>query len=198
MMRMRMMLMLWRWILHNWHEHFAYSEEVPGGLIWKRYAANNRVKPGDAAGSYIPKHNKPDAGYYRVFVIDRTYSNHRIIWEMHNNPLEDGEQVDHIDGNSRNNKLINLRVVSNKENCYNQSKRSTNKSGITGVHKNDNGSGTWYWVASWMVNGKRTGTMFAIAKYGEEGAKALAIEARENAVAMLKDNGVNITERHGC
>ena len=43
-------------------------------------------------------------------------------------------QIDHIDGNRTNNRISNLRDVSASDNQRNQSRRSTNRSGFTGVH----------------------------------------------------------------
>lgn len=181
----------------NWHEHFRYDETVPGCLVWIRFAANNRIKPGTPAGKYTPKQNKPDKGYFRVYVIDRGYAHHRIIWEMFNRPLESDEQVDHIDGNTQNNRIENLRVTNNQNNCYNQHRRVTNKSGTTGIHINNNGSGNLYWAASWMENGVRTGRNFSISKYGYEEARNMALAARQEAEERLKQQGIIISERHG-
>jgi len=116
---------------------------------------------------------------------------------MFNRKLEDGEQVDHIDGDTRNNSIENLRVVDNKTNCYNQNKRINNKSGVTGVHLINNGDGLYYWVASWMQDGKHKGKLFSIKKYGDEVAFNLAVQTRERAMTELKLAGINITERHG-
>jgi hypothetical protein len=181
----------------NWFEHFRYDESVPGCLVWVRFAANNRIKPGEVAGKFQPKQKNPERGYFRVFVVDRSYAHHRIIWEMFNRPLEDGEQVDHIDGNTRNNKIENLRVVTNQENSYNQRKRSTNKSGVTGVYVTDNGQGRLYWTACWQENGKRCGCMYSIDKHGYDESFNLANIAREQAIQRIKESGVSITERHG-
>ena len=60
--------------------------------------------------------------------------------------------VDHIDRDRLNNRKINLRVVTNHENSFNQSKRKNNKSGIIGV--------CWWerdqnWMAQIKYNYKR-------------------------------------------
>lgn len=64
-----------------------------------------------------------------------TFRTHRIIWAMKHNrwPVD---QLDHINGKRSDNKISNLREVSNSENCQNQKKRITNKSGYTGVYFN--------------------------------------------------------------
>ena len=51
-----------------------------------------------------------------------------------------GQQIDHKDGDSLNNKKNNLRIANQAENCKNLSKYSSNTSGQTGVsfHKRIN------------------------------------------------------------
>lgn len=183
----------------NWNEHFTYDPTIPEGIRWARFASNNRIKPGTPAGKYLYKSKlKPERrGYYRTYVLTRSYANHRIIWEMFNSPLVEGEQVDHLDGNTDNNCIENLRVVNNQTNTYNQKKRNTNKSGVTGIHITDNGNGKFYWTASWMDRGKRCGTMYSIDKYGYDTAREMALKDRLNAEEMLKEQDINITERHG-
>lgn len=181
----------------NWNEHFLYDESVPGCLVWKRFAANNRIKPGDVAGSYKRKKRDKESGYYRVFVVDKSYASHRIIWEMHNGTLNNEQQIDHKDGNTRNNSISNLRIVTGQENCYNQKKRSTNQSGVTGVYVTDNGNGCLYWAAMWMENKVRKGCMFSIEKHGYDVAFQLALEARIQGINKIKQDGISITERHG-
>ncbi len=166
-------------------------------LRWVRNAARNKVKIGDVAGIYKPKKRKPNKGYYMIYVSGISKAAHRIIWEMHYETLTSNQQIDHKNGITTDNRINNLRVVDNQTNCFNQGKRITNKSGITGVHITDNGNGKMYWVASWMENGKRRGRMFSIAKYGNDEALSLAIRVREQAVLKLIESGINISERHG-
>ena len=181
----------------NWDEHFVYDPSIPEGLRWNRFAANRRIKPNDPAGKFAHKKHNSNKGYFRTYVINRSYANHRIIWEMFNRKLEDGEQVDHIDGNTKNNRIENLRVVDSKTNCYNQKKRVNNKSGVTGVHLIDNGDGLYYWVASWMQDGRYKKKLFPVKKYRDEVAFNLAVKTREQEINELKLTGINITERHG-
>lgn len=73
-------------------------------------------------------------------------------------------------------------------------KVATNTSGIPGVYRGVAGSKkssgryieTPYWQAYWTdVHGKRQMRVFSIDAYGDEGAKALAIEARQRGLAQL-------------
>lgn len=42
--------------------------------------------------------------------------------------------IDHINGNTQDNRLINLREVSHSENVKNARRRNDNTSGVSGVH----------------------------------------------------------------
>ena len=72
------------------------------------------------------------AGYLQVRYADRDYLVHRVIWSMEYG-CEPKHQLDHIDGDSTNNRLENLRDVPHFENCRNASLRSDNTSGTTGI-----------------------------------------------------------------
>lgn len=181
----------------DWKEHFEYDETSPSCLRWVRNAARNKVKKGDVAGIYKQKKRNPDRGYYMIYVDGISKAAHRIIWEIFNYSLTPSQQIDHINGITTDNRITNLRVVDNQTNCFNQTKRITNKSGVTGVHLTNNGNGRIYWVASWMHNGKRKGRMFSVSKYGNEVAFKSALHAREEAMEQLKLEGINISERHG-
>src|SRR5690554_1924615 len=55
--------------------------------------------------------------FFRVRLKDRLWLSHRIIATVHlGRDFKEGEFVNHIDGNSLNNRLSNLEVVSHSEN----------------------------------------------------------------------------------
>ena len=102
-----------------------YDQET-GIFTWKVRTAN-QVKVGDVAGS------QDGLGYLRIMVCSRRYKAHRLAWlYMH------GEwpklNIDHINRNPSDNRLVNLRDVSHKQNMQNASKPSNNTSGHTGVY----------------------------------------------------------------
>ena len=59
------------------------------------------------------------------------------------------------------------------------------------------GDGLYYWVASWMQDGRYKKKLFPVKKYGDEVAFNLAVKTREQEINELKLTGINITERHG-
>jgi hypothetical protein len=62
--------------------------------------------------------------------------------------------VDHIDGNTRNNNVSNLRWCTAHQNILNTKTYSTNKSGHKGVYFFKEERGLKHWVAKWIENGK--------------------------------------------
>ncbi len=58
---------------------------------------------------------------------------HRVVWEAINGPIPEGLVIDHLNGVVTDNRLCNLRVVTNVENIRKQKVRATNTSGAPGV-----------------------------------------------------------------
>jgi hypothetical protein len=102
------------------HSIFQYKE---GNLYWKIRPAQ-RTKIGDIAGSISD-------GYGQVYIDNVAYKTHRIIFMMHYGYVSD--QIDHIDGNGLNNKIENLRAVTNSQNQLNRKISKNSKTGYKGV-----------------------------------------------------------------
>ena len=100
---------------------FEYKD---GKLLWK-VSRSNAISIGQEAGTDYAK------GYKRVYFDGKTYAVHRVIWQMFNGEIPDGMQVDHIDGNTKNNKIENLRLANANQNAMNRKPR--NNVGIKNV-----------------------------------------------------------------
>lgn len=51
---------------------------------------------------------------------------HRVVWEAFNGPIPEGLDIDHIDGNPKNNALENLQAISHRKNI----KKTRNELGL--------------------------------------------------------------------
>lgn len=124
----------------NWNEIFEYRD---GSLYWKEHRGSKAQK-GHKAGCLI------SSGYIRMDVCGRMVYVHRIIWEIHNGPIPDGLQIDHINGIRSDNRIENLRVATGRENSQN---RKINRDGkLVGCSWDARGG---RWVAAIHTNGSR-------------------------------------------
>jgi len=109
-------------------------------------------------------------GYILISVLKKKYRAHHLVFLYQNGNLPKG-QVDHINHDRSDNRWVNLREVTHRENSLNQTCRATNKSGFTGVSFNKKRE---KWYSSIMVSGKTI-------NLGQFTSKDDAILARQNA-----------------
>jgi hypothetical protein len=80
---------------------------------------------GEIRGMYGKVIRKKNNGYIvcRLYIDKKQYSvkSHRLAWYLHYGHLP-VNSIDHIDGNRINNKIDNLRDVTNQQNQWNQTK----------------------------------------------------------------------------
>ena len=142
-----------------WNECFTYDAET-GSLIWKERPLHhfkghaymthwNGRHFGKIAGTY----NEKWGNYIRVSVLGKDRGIHRIIWEMHNGLIPPKMTVDHINGNSTDNRIENLRLATHPQNTRNSKISKRNTSGYKGVSQ-CRVSGQW--KAYITLNLKRT------------------------------------------
>jgi hypothetical protein len=109
--------------------------------------------------------------------------------------INDGEFIDHINGNKLDNKLSNLRIVDGSGNQRNRKINSNNTSGVVGVSFNRS---TKTWNARWYdLSKKKRYISFSARKYGYDEAFRLACEYRAKMIEELNRQGAGYTERHG-
>ncbi len=110
------------------------------------------------------------AGYKHGLILRKPLLCHRVIWAMETGawPIQ---QIDHINHDRTDNKIVNLREVSSRGNRKNAALRQDNTSGVTGVcwHKTKN-----KWEAQIRENNK-------LKTLGRFKNKSDAIDARKAA-----------------
>ena len=121
--------------------------DADSGVLTWRICTSNRVKVGDVAG-WSGEGNC--FGYTQISIDGILYLAHHLIWFY-----VYGEwpiQIDHRDLDKSNNKLDNLRLATQSQNCGNLPKPKHNTSGYKGVswEKKRN-----YWIAQISLNKKR-------------------------------------------
>jgi len=116
--------------------------EPSTGLFTRRIAKSTSVKIGEIAGS------KDKQGYITLMVCGKLYKAHRLVW-LYVNGVWPTNEIDHINGNKSDNRLINLRDVERWVNMHNQGKRKNNTSGFKGVCRKGN-----KWSAVIKINKK--------------------------------------------
>jgi len=158
---------------------FVWRERVSNGSIpeTKLRRWNDRFA-GKPAGSV---HQRPTTKYHIICIEGKPYQAHRIAWAIYYNEWPK-HQIDHINQNGLDNRIVNLRDVPKTINGRNRKLPSNNTSGYIGV--------TWSkihnsWAARIGVNGSTKSLGFFNTK---EDAAAAYREA-------AKDLG--FTDNHG-
>jgi hypothetical protein len=146
------------------NETFDYNP-LTGDVTWKKKGPRRSV--GSKAGS------KGKLGYICIGMHGRIFKAHRIAFAMFHNRNPVGV-IDHINGDTSDNSIENLREARLSNNQANCKTRIDNTSGIKGVHYRErNGK----WVAQIQRDGKRHHLGYYKTK--EEAQKA-RIEAAQN------------------
>lgn len=109
---------------------------------------------GEVTGSINIRHTSPKYGKCFYVYYTKFSDGKRLDLPLHrfilNNPPKE-LVVDHIDGDTLNNKSSNLRAVTQQQNCQNQRVRKNNASGERGVRFDE---GKNRWIATVFVRGK--------------------------------------------
>ncbi|CAK7037051.1 HNH endonuclease signature motif containing protein [Providencia sp. PROV223] len=142
-------------------EVLSYNDKT-GVFTWVTPLSPN-VSVGDIAGT-VSSH-----GYIKISIDNVSYMAHRLAWLYMHERWPKG-QIDHINRSKGDNRIHNLRDVTQSQNSKNKGLNKNNTSGCSGVYyKKDKRT----WIASIRDNGKL--------KYlGSFKNKEMAITARRN------------------
>ena len=147
-------------MLDHIKNNFVYDN---GFLV--RIKKSGGEKIGSVAGWETICNGRP---YRKLSVLSKTVYIHHAIFILHHGHLP--KYIDHIDGNSLNNKIENLRAATQSQNMANSKKKNTNTSGYKGVTFRKD---TKKWQSAIMVNGKH----ISLGSYENKEDAAMAYEA---------------------
>ncbi len=116
-----------------------WDDRIAATLLW--YASMDRKRL-----CYAMRKERQVSGSYKTILL------HRFVMEsILERPLNKDEFIDHINGNSLDNRRENLRIATNAQNLHNRKSNSTNTSGYKGVYWH---KPTKKWRAKISVMGK--------------------------------------------
>lgn len=126
-------------IYENLAARVSYQDGV---LVWSKTARTDLI--GTTAGRLDRD------GYRQIHLVSMMVSVHRLIYYMHTGSFP--AVIDHIDGDTGNNKIENLRPATVSKNSMNCKISIANTSGVKGVswHKT-----TGKWAAYVRINGRQ-------------------------------------------
>lgn len=121
-----------------------YNEHT--GIFIRSQKSLGRGKVGDVAGSVTNR------GYVVISIFNTQVRAHRLAWFYVYGVFPDS--IDHINGIKTDNRIKNLRNVSQQENTKNRALNKNNKSGVSGVRWVQSVS---KWISRISVGGKHIG-----------------------------------------
>ena len=136
-----------------------------GSFVWK--VKTKTYNTGDIAGKANCR------GYVSIWIGGKQYYAHRLAWAFCNGSWPIGD-IDHVNEDKSDNRILNLRVASRSENMFNRGCNKNNTSGMKGVVfcKKTN-----RWRAQMMVN--RKSVNIGRFKTIEAAANAYMLKAQE-------------------
>lgn len=139
----------------------SYDSET-GVFTW-RINVSNRLK-GTVAGSVRAN------GYLVIKISGRNYRAHRLAW-LYAYGVWPKEQIDHRNGDRKDNRVNNLREATHQENQMNQKFHADNTSGFRGVN--------WHTRAKkWVAQIQKGGRSRYLGSFPTPEAASAAYEAK--------------------
>ena len=121
-------------------ELFHYNEHTGD---FTRLIKRGSSHVGDIAGSITWN------GYTSIYIDGKNYRAHQLAWLYVHGVWPDTD-IDHINRNKSDNRIVNLRLASRSQNNINSGLHSHNTSGFRGVYASRN-----KWAAQIKLNGKK-------------------------------------------
>lgn len=123
------------------HDFFEANFET-GQVYWKA-RRGTKIRAGDEAGCI------DSLGRWKLCCQGFTFRRYQVIWCLKHGAFPEN-QIDHINRNPLDDRLSNLRLVTNEVNSWNKGLNSNNTSGAKGVYLNSRGK----YIANIHIKGK--------------------------------------------
>lgn len=153
-----------------------YDPET-GLFTWSKTRAGT-ARIGTIAGSVREGGGK---NYLRVHIKSKRMRAHKLAWLYVYGHLPLCE-IDHINGNGLDNRILNLRQVSRIENCRNRRKPKNNTTGVMGVYRDRNTGG-------FMAQIRHEGRLNYLGSFPDLESAALAREQAEIELGFHENHG---------
>ena len=124
-------------------ELLDYDPET--GVFRWRVSRGNKIPAGSLAGCLGGDR------YWHICIDYKIYAAHRLIWLYHKG-VWPKDQIDHINGDRLDNRVVNLREANNQQNHMNIGITRANTSGVRGVSQDRPGG---KWRAQIVVQGRQ-------------------------------------------
>lgn len=166
-----------------------YDETSPTCLRWQNGMKNAHQPAGGES--------KVKTGYirHRVQIEKTKYIVARVVMVLHGHNINE-TVIDHINGDSLDNKLNNLRLADITINSRNTVRKTKNYSGVVGVRILFYKDKATHFVARWVENGLLRNKSFSVKKYGYDEAKKFAADYRRLKLNELNAKGYDYSDRH--
>ena len=109
-------------------EYLRYNPET-GHLTWIKKPSKT-TQLNSRAGSYVTT-----TGYRSISIFGKSYPEHHVAWRMYHGTWAT-DQLDHINQDRSDNRIINLRQVTKAENARNRSRRNASRVDEVGIWYN--------------------------------------------------------------
>jgi hypothetical protein len=137
------------------HEILKYDPDT-GKFTWRERAETyplplSGIRAFNTRNAGKEVYEEEHRGYGRLSLLGKRYKSHRVAWAMHTGDWP-FDQIDHINGIRSDNRIENLRAVTQTENSRNMKRPSNNMSGVIGVYWDKFAR---CWTAQIAVSGKK-------------------------------------------